>query len=268
MRATDEKLGIEVGLELQDGQYRQLRQIVFIENESGKAHHLPIRDGTTSDQLQAAYKALNVKSPFETRVFYDLQEEPWVRDLIHAAWPSAIAGPSAVSATNYRGLTVNFELTERYFRAIAKIGFHYFLTQFPQYDGAEPIFFDLRQYVFDGGGTIDRANQFIGVRQAPLIVEMLDPRARPDGWHAHLLCAEIQRGAHLAHLQTFLSEDWPGPIYTIKLGADPGANVHRGRGHGYVYFPNGPQGKFSGEVHDLIVVQTDAPLPQLRPVIN
>ena len=48
------------------------------------------------------------------------------------------------------GLAISFSLTERYFRAVAKISFHYFLSQFPHYSGHEPKFDDIRQYIVTG----------------------------------------------------------------------------------------------------------------------
>lgn len=80
------------------------------------------------------------------------------------------------------------------------------------------MFAEVRQYILEGGGPIDHANSFIGQRQRPLLGEMLPPGTRPDGWRAHVLCAEIRPGTCLAHVQTFVSEDWPTPAYTVRLG--------------------------------------------------
>jgi hypothetical protein len=266
-RAVDPKLGFEVAFEHQNGAFRQLRQIVFVE-KSGRAHHLPIRDGTTPEQLLAAYKGLGVTAPFDTHVFFDPEEQPWVEALIRATWPSVTLGKSSLSSTNYEELVVNFELTERYFRAIAKIGFHYFLTQFPRYYGDEPMFSSLHQYILDGGGGIDRANEFIGLRQTPLLGEMLDPKARPDGWQAHVLCCEIRPGVCCAYLQMFLSEDWPPPIYAINLANDPDISLTEAFGHAYIYFTGGAKGKYCGEVHSLATTRAEFPPVRPSPVVT
>src|SRR5262249_22124794 len=133
-RAIDPKFGFEIGFEYQNGAFRQLRQIVFAE-KSGQVHHLPIRKDMTPQQLLSSYEALGVKSPCEMHVFFDPEEQSWVEDLIKVTWPSVTFGQSSLSSANCEELVVNFQLTERYFRAIAKMGFHYFLTQFPHYSG-------------------------------------------------------------------------------------------------------------------------------------
>ncbi len=56
------------------------------------------------------------------------------------------------------GAAVSFSLTERYFRAVAKIGFHYFLSQFPQYTGQEMKFADIRRYILKGDQNVHRVN--------------------------------------------------------------------------------------------------------------
>jgi len=49
-----------------------------------------------------------------------------------------------LGAKNYeKGAVVELQVTDRYYRAIAKIGFHYFLTQFPAFDGSAPCFSEI-----------------------------------------------------------------------------------------------------------------------------
>src|SRR6266568_849366 len=48
-------------------------------------------------------------------------------------------GQAVLGTKNYeKGAVVELQVTDRYYRAIAKIGFHYFLTQFPAFDGSAP----------------------------------------------------------------------------------------------------------------------------------
>jgi hypothetical protein len=239
MRAIDKVLGFEVALECENGQYRQMRQLVFVETKTGKTHCLRIREGTTSEQLRMAFRALGVAEPFETRLFYDPSNETWVEALVKEAWPSAESGPGTPSSPNYEGMVVKFELTERYFRGLAKIGFHYFLTQFRQYSGHETMFSSIRAYIAKGGGGIERANEFIGKRQNPLLGEMLDSRVRPDGWQGHVLCAESKPGECIGYVQMFVSEDWPAPAYSIRLARDSSVAELCAVGHAYVYSMNG-----------------------------
>jgi hypothetical protein len=137
LRAWDDKLGIEVALECEYGIYRNMREIVAVE-ESGKTHHLPIREHTSPEQLRAAFNQLGVVEPLASvRYFYAPEEKEWVNRLIKEAWPSLMFTEGDLGETNLGVAIGKVVVTDRYYRAIAKIGFHCFLTQFPEYTGHE-----------------------------------------------------------------------------------------------------------------------------------
>jgi hypothetical protein len=247
LRAKDEALGIDVLLEIENGKVRQMRQIVFVET-SGKTHHLPIRAGSTPEQLRAAYEDLGVVQPCDqVSIFSDPEERDWVERLIAEAWPSARLGEQNLGSTSYQGAVGTVVLTERYFRAVAKIGFHYFLTQFRQYSGHEQMFADIRKFILQDGGGIDRANEFVGKREHALLNEMLAPKVRPNGWRAHVLCAEIRPGECLAYVQTFVTEDWAAPIYAVYVARDATLVDCQTVGHAYMYYGDGPECNFAGD---------------------
>ena len=153
-------------------------------------------------------------------------------------------------------LTVKFQVEKRYYRGIAKIGFHYFLTQFPAYSGYEQIFSRIRSFIYeDTKEPIRRVNKFMSMRQHPLLREMLQPGVRPDGWKAHFLAAEVAEGVCLAHVHMFLTEDSPGQIYTITLGCDPLNQDQNGHAHKYRYYPDGKSGQFLGEATVLTAIR-------------
>jgi hypothetical protein len=267
LRAKDNALGIEVLLEIENGTARQMCQIVFVE-KSGKTHHLLIRAGSSPEQLRAAYSELGVVQPCEdVRIFYGPEEKEWVERLIKEAWPSVTFGEGNLGSTTYQGAVGTVVLTDRYFRAVAKIGFHYFLTQFPQYSGHEPMFSEIRQFITQDGGGVNRVNEFIGKRQHALLNEMLTPGARPDKWRAHVLCAEIIPGECLGYVQTFLTEDWPAPIYAVRLARCAAIVDCRAVGHAYMYYGDGQEGNFSGDVLSLGPTRADWPAPPFAPVI-
>ena len=144
---------------------------------------------------------------------------------------------------------------------MAKIGFHYFLTQFPELSGHEPAFADLRRFILDETAGVDQANEFVGERPLPLIGEMLDG-SRPDGWVGHALCADITDGECRAHVQLFICEDFQPRIYTVRLGRNAAVQGFPAFGHGYLYYPDGRRGKFSGETVSLTTTRADfGPLP-------
>jgi len=203
----------------------------------------------TADELLKIVAGLKLKGELESRITFDPVTEQWAPELIRKAWPVSSMSEGVLGATKFQGGVAKFQVTNRYYRAIAKIGFHYFLTQFPKYTGHEAIFSDIRNFIIDDSKELvpARVNQFIGVRPYPLPLPMCDPRIRPKGWIGHLICAEIREGVCLAHYEPFISSEGRLRARTIFLGRDHMANEYAIQAHLHRYFEYGKQGRFSGE---------------------
>ncbi len=263
MKSYDKNLCMEVLLEVENGVPRQVCQLIFLKD--GHPHHLPLREGTTPERLRAAYDELGIAKPEDVHVICDEQERTWVESLVQATWPSATLGITGACATSYDGAVIEVRLTNRYFRAVAKMGFHYFLTQFSQYTRHEAMFADIRAYILDEQHKVQRANDYIGERQLPLIGEMLPAGTRPQGWRGHVLAAEIKGGVCLAHVQMFLSEEFPARTYTVRLAQTTDSDS--GSGHLFAYYEDGPHGKYAGEAHPLEWARVALTPVPLRPVV-
>jgi hypothetical protein len=267
LKAFDEKVGTEVLLECKDGVYRQVRQIIFVE-KSGRSHHIPIREGMTGEQLLRVYGELGVTGVFEVCLLCDLADKEWVEGLVASAWPSVNFGWTEMQGSvTYTGVAGAFVLTNRYFRAVAKMGFHYFLTRFRGYTGHEHIFSAVREFILDEDSPVDRANAFISRRQLPLLREMLPLNTRPEGWYGHILSAETKNGECIAQVQMFLSQDWPAPIYTIRLGCAP-SSLDDATCHLYAYYQDGPRGRYAGEAHILGAASMQVVMPPPLPAVE
>ena len=114
------------------------------------------------------------------------------------------------------------------------------------------MFDGVRHFIIEEGRPVTLANDFIAIREYPLLGEMMNG-SRPDGWVGHILAADTSRGSYRAHVQLFVSKDWPAPAYTVQLPSDATDEALRTSGHAYVYFPEGRRGKFSGKAHALHV---------------
>ena len=134
-------------------------------------------------------------------------------------------------------------MTDRYYRAITKIGFHYFLTQFPEYTGRESIFRDFREFI-GKDGEIERANAF---------VKRASNQLSPKRWREHILAAGTVPGGCCATVQMFVSKEWPAPDYDIQLARDSSLTDFRVAAHSYRYYGEDdvPKGAYSGAVHRL-----------------
>src|SRR5262249_54533863 len=141
--------GCEVLVELTgNGQGRQLSQLI-LKGQEGPNHHIPLTPETTITALRQQIAELKLVAPLEARLICDPPTEPWGAELFKQLWPDRELPESTVGASRFQGGIAQFQVTNRYFRAIAKIGFHYFLTQFPNYSGHESIFSDIRDFIID-----------------------------------------------------------------------------------------------------------------------
>jgi hypothetical protein len=264
MLAYDEAAGFHVLMECENGVYQQARQLIFFE-EDGTVHHLPIREGSTPETLKGEYEGLEIKKPIDVRMSCSEAEWDRVEKLVRETWPAVSVVNQGQLSRNYDGGVVNFKLSDRYFRAVAKMGFHYFLTQFREFSGAESTFAEIRDFITEDRPVLE-ANRFLRRRNFPLLGEIMVSNTRPDGWRAHVLAAEIKNGECLAYVQTFLTEDWPAPIYTVVLGKVERV-ADRAAGHIYIYNSNGPKGKYAGVAYDLTATRVQMVAPPPTPVI-
>ena len=264
----DREVGVEVNLEIENGVVTQMCELIFVKTGSGQAHHLPLTESMTAAQVRADMDRLGIDKSYETRVSCYLHEQAWVQKLMKEVSPAVVFSEGKLMSHVIEQPTAMFVLGERYFRAFAKIGFHYFLTQFPMYSGHEEMFARIREFIYeDTKAPVRRVNEFISVRQHPLLLPMLNPDVRPDGWRAHVLAAEAQPGVCVAHIQMFLTEENPGLIYTVCLARDAAIAEHGAFAHLYRYYPDGKKGRFSGEAKPLPAMRIGATFPPATPVI-
>ena len=262
MLALDEEAGYPVLMECENGAYRQACQLAFFD-EDGTVAHLPIRKDASADLMKCTIEQLAIKKLVDVRMVCGDEESERVEKLVREIWPTVMIGDVKPLARSYDGGTVTVTLTDRYFRAIAKMGFHYFLTQFPEYSGAEELFASIRAYITEDRPVLE-ANAFVSKRATPLLGDLAVRGAHPDGWRAHILAAEAKDGLLVTYVQIFLSPDWPAPIYAVTLGhAD---REHRSAAHIYVYNADGPHGKYAGVALDLTAT-TSTIRPVRTPVI-
>lgn len=107
-------------------------------------------------------------------------ERVWVERLLQEHSQGATFSEPKLMSHIIETPEVKLQVGERYFRGIAKIGLHYFLSQFPVYSGHEQIFSRIRSFIFEETTEpIRRVDEFIQVRCHPLVLPMLDPNARP-----------------------------------------------------------------------------------------
>jgi hypothetical protein len=110
---------------------------------------------------------------------------------------------------------VNISVTEAYFRAVAKIAFHYTLKVFPDLTGLENEFSQMKEFIWSGGN----ADRFVRQDHGQF-VENFRRKHRPTHW-MHILSIERTYQSLVAHAQFFVGpQSLPLP-HTVSIGQNP-----------------------------------------------
>jgi len=252
----DPVAGREVAIEIGKDEATQLCAMTLIEETSGKSHHIPLHPAMTADELRSVFNRCGVIAPFKSALAYHPHEREWIDRLLLEVWPAVILPTEGTVLGNIieRPL-LKFQVTDRYHRAFAKMGFHYFLSQFSQFNGREELFAGIRQFIVeDTDDSQSRASDFILQREAPLLSPFAMGLTPPNGWRAHVLGAEIRPGVCVAHVQMFVTCDWNSPIRTVILAKSESFTTHEAAGHLFLYHLNGAEDGYAGEAKPLSVI--------------
>ncbi len=136
----------------------------------------------------------------------------------------------------------------RYFRAIAKIGFHYFLQYSEYFSGREECFTPVKDFIRNGKGN---AKQFVSQHRGNLVSD-LNYGLRPK-YYGHFIIGDFSNNMTTAYVQLFIGQDSNPPYYKVSLGKDC---LHIQLedtifGHFFSYYPPGNRSRYTGEIQQL-----------------
>lgn len=221
------------------GEVRQVPQIV-LRGENG-THSIRISATMKPEELRRRIEdAGYAVDKIDAYAVVSPDERPWVTSLLKGIgktmeFPDEQRPPLRFSDW----VKVDLQVGPKYFRAVAKIGFHYCLSVLHQLRGDEAEFQPLRAFIVEGGAV----DSF--VEQQRLIILRQIPVA-----YGHIALAMWEAACLKVYLQFFIGPDNPRPIaYCVKLSERlPGSLQDSGFvGHVFVYFPDGPHGRFRGK---------------------
>jgi hypothetical protein len=212
---------------------RPLSQFVFIRKDSSSAQ-MPFRLG--KDSLETALRFMkrnNCEKPASVVGIWNSPEECGpMNAVIDALSPK---GTDGTLAPLKDGVGIEAEMksfiSDKYVRAIAKIGFHFFLKFFPRFTGMEPEFDDVKRFIYVGS-----ASQQI-VRRVPQTFAIEFRRgATPKNW-CHLLSAQCDDRGIEARLQFFAGPAISPIVLSILIGKNPSRIIYtENAGYGYLFF--------------------------------
>lgn len=231
---------------------RELRQIV-VRKPDGQTIPIAIEDEIQQpEDLQRLLARLELSDVRLDRLIADEAEREWLERITYplrqAAEQASPTWSRPPSGTTVPGATIEFCYDEPYWRAIAKIAFHYALKQFPHFTGAEEGFAGIRRFIHQGGDW----RPFVRSLGPGSLAD--DPRGRVRiSRFVHLLVADKSGGRLRIRLQFFLSPRFDSPIFEVSAGNHDLRIIHEDRrGHAYIYYyPDPPRGGHIGEIVEL-----------------
>jgi hypothetical protein len=195
-----------------------LRQLV-VEHPLAGTHAIPLfnRMRGCPDALRAELAARGLKTARAIQALAAEDEIPWVTELVTQTFGAVPPGQWVTTECEPQrlDLVVQIAVTERYFRAIAKIAFHYTLKMLPDLTGVEPEFDGIKEFIWNGGErnqfVVERRRQFIGNFHAGM---------GPTHW-MHVLSVERSHERIVAQAQFFLGpQHLPFP-FEVSVGRNP-----------------------------------------------
>jgi hypothetical protein len=226
--------------------FAPMSQLIFFPKE-GETVRLPFRPGKwTVEKIKTVLEKSDVEIASALSFANTEEEEKEMRAILDALVPVSEERPVAplVAGAEIEG-EVKAKVSEEYARAIAKIGFHFVLKNFP-YTGLEPEFDDVKRFIYNG--KYDRA--IVTREDEPVHPALKDPKAYPDRW-MHFLSAESGQNGIDATMHFFF-----GPVvrpigWRVKISAVPSAHVQLAA---FAFIYNDDRtGEFAGERQNLIV---------------
>jgi hypothetical protein len=226
-----------------------MSQLVFISKDNGKTLALPFRPGRwTAAKIRELLKAEGVTGEEIVVVGNTDQEHAELKMLTDELAPNGkeLDVSPLVPGADVAG-EMKAVISPLYLRAIAKIGFHYFLKYFPHFTGLEPEFDEIKRYIYEG--KADRV--MVRPLGEPFLRDLQQEGARLNKW-AHLLSAESTPNGIEARIQFFAGPEVSPIVWSILFTKKPSPYI-QATGHVFVYFDE-PRDGYDGVRGDLIAV--------------
>jgi hypothetical protein len=189
---------------------KERSQLVICDDAGEVTQHIPIpAEMTTGRDLVELFKAYSVTFPIpKVQVIAASGDEERVQGLFSAIdvdVPMQRRAAGRVAQQFFTGV-----VGPKYFRALAKIGFHYALKYIPTITGSEGAFRALREFIRNGSGNHE---QFL---------VKCDPASNPSGPPGHVLTAVANPYSPIVvNMQFFAGCKTVLPQWRLVLGDNP-----------------------------------------------
>ncbi len=134
------------------GDFELYDQLIILD-EKGVGHPLELNPQMSLKALRDKVNSLGIKSIKSARINCDEQFEDTYKNMLDQLWPNGKKEelPRFEIGILRVPIKTTFRFTDHYFRAIAKIAFHYYLVHSQRSKGNEECFAPIRNFIMNGG---------------------------------------------------------------------------------------------------------------------
>lgn len=219
---------------------------LILRSETGDPHYILLENIKTAEELQEKIEALKIEKLTEINVIATPEMKERIEQLTaflpilqKFEWEEL-----PKEGTIYT--TTSFEVTDKYFRAIAKIGFHYMLKHLRSFRGDEEIFAGIRQFILEGG----KIDEFVRWTNKQFLMHV-EEGYRPENF-GHAIHARANQKLIWCKLQFFIGPGSKPDVYDVVLARNNSSLIYDiASGHSFCYYSDGPKDGRLGVMDEL-----------------
>lgn len=229
-----------------DGKTGELLPHLIVDVKS-TTYYIRITDDMSDHaQLRAKFEDLGIKFAESVKVIAPAPDVERIQKLLSGFEMQRKFEWSDLSADGtFRGGMIKLNITGDYFRALAKIGFHYFLKHNDRYRGDEDAFAEIRAFIAEGRGEF---SQFVRTDN-DITLGAQELFGLAPGSFTHILTAQVTDRLIFSQLQFFHRHDIRPHVHTIFLGKNPSKIIFKPAfGHSFELYFDGERNGWDGEM--------------------
>lgn len=227
---------------------------LVIHDEKEQEHFIRLFPGMRPEQLKERVEKAGIKKIPKAWAHFDDGRSDEYKRLFEAVWPKANLEDLAPTEPGERQLPgrIKLTVTDHYFRALAKIGFHHYLAHSRRgFRGDEDCFASIRAFIMNGGHKDHFFQQSGRTFAMPFGHLASGGGLTPSQW-CHVLAADESGNQVVVYVQMFVGPGCVPSPYYITLARIDSSLVIPSFVWAHVYLYDDPQqsGRYAGGVVD------------------
>ena len=185
--------------------------VMTIRDENDRWHSIRLRPGMNVQELRSRIRRLRIKEIREANLNASSDTYDGYLNLIKQAWPECKHVPGAQEPAGMRPIhaKTTFTVNDNYFRAIAKIAFHHYITFSRCAFGHEREFCGIREFIIRGG---DEKRFFVSVNHFRIAA----PNGSSHPYYSHYVAFDESQKMVKAYVWLFVCDDAGTVPYQIE----------------------------------------------------